>query len=90
MWGDHRSDPAHRVYQWVEQSRLCAKLINKYGGHAEVLLLGDDAGLKGSTHIPFADMDNDKVAGLLDDFLKKAKLDGYQNVKPNGHWVWDN
>jgi hypothetical protein len=90
VWGDHRSDPAHRVYQWVEQSRLCAKLINKYGGHAEVLMLGDDAGLKGSTHIPFADMDNEKVAALLDDFLKKSKLDGYQSAKPNGHWVWDN
>ena len=73
----------------VEQSRLCAKLINKYGGHAEVLMLGDDAGLKGSTHIPFADMDNEKVAALLDEFLKKAKLDGYQNSKPSGRWVWD-
>src|SRR6266567_2500589 len=88
VWGDHRSDPAHRVYQWVEQSRLCAKLINRYGGHAEVLMLGDDAGLKGSTHIPFADMDNEKVAALLDAFLNKAKLDDYQNAKPNGHWVW--
>lgn len=89
VWGDHRSDPRSPVYQYVEQSRLCAKLINKYGGHAEVLMLGDDAGLKGSTHIAFADMDNDKVAGLLDDFLKKAKLDGYVNAKPSGHWIWD-
>ncbi len=53
-------------------------------------MLGDDAGLKGSTHIPFADMDNDKVAALLDAFLKKAGLDGYQSAKPRGHWVWDN
>ncbi len=84
------SGPDGRVSAYVEQSRLCAKLINKYGGHAEVLMLGDDAGLKGSTHIPFADMDNDRVAGLLDAFLKKAGLDGYQNAKPRGHWVWDN
>jgi hypothetical protein len=35
-------------------------------------------------------MDNEKVAALLDDFLKKSKLDGYQSAKPNGHWVWDN
>jgi hypothetical protein len=89
VWGDHRSGPAAANRQYVEQSRLCAKLINKYGGHAEVLMLGDDAGLKGSTHIPFADMDNDKVAGLLDGFLKKAGLDGYQSAKPSGHWVWD-
>jgi hypothetical protein len=52
-------------------------------------MLGDDAGLKGSTHIPFADMDNDKVAALLDTFLKKSGLDGYQGAKPSGHWVWD-
>ncbi len=88
VWGDHRSDPKTSVYRYVEQSRLAAKLINKYGGHAEVLMLGDDAGLKGSTHIPFADMDNDKVAALLDAFLKKAKLDDYQSAKPAGHWVW--
>ena len=90
VWGDHRSDPKSPVYAFVEQSRLAAKLINKYGGHASVLMLGDDAGLKGSTHIAFADMDNDKVAGLLDDFLKKNKLDGYKDAKPKGHWVWDN
>lgn len=87
VWGDHRDDPKSFTHQFVEWSRLCAKLINKYGGNAEVLMLGDDAGLKGSTHIPFADMDNDKVAGLLDQFLKKAKLDSYQNAKPNGRWV---
>ncbi|MEJ0100611.1 MAG: alpha/beta fold hydrolase [Pseudomonadota bacterium] len=90
VWGDHRSGPDAAQALYVEQSRLCAKLINKYGGHAEVLMLGDDAGLKGSTHIPFADMDNDKVAALLDQFLKKAKLDGYGSAKPKGHWVWDN
>jgi len=49
-------------------------------------MLGE-VGLKGSTHIPFADMDNDKVAALLDTFLKAAKLDGYQNARPNGRWV---
>jgi len=89
VWGDHRSDPASPIYKYVELSRLCARLINKYGGHAEVLMLGDDAGLKGSSHIPFADMDNDKVAGLLDDLLRDAGLDGYRNPRPSGRWVWD-
>jgi len=80
VWGDHRPE----TYSFVQQSRLCAKLINEYaaryhlGGHAEVLKLGEDAGLTGSTHIPFMDMDNDKVAALLDKFLKKADLDGYE------------
>lgn len=87
VWGDNRNDPKSMFHSYVEQSRLCAKLINKYGGHAEVLMLSEDAGLKGSTHIPFADMDNDKVAALLDTFLKDARLDGYQNAKASGHWV---
>jgi hypothetical protein len=88
VWGDHRGIEKDPDLAYVEQSRLCAKLINKYGGNAEVLMLGDDAGLKGSTHIPFADMDNDKVAGLLDAFLKKAGLDNYRNRKATGRWVW--
>jgi hypothetical protein len=86
VWGDNRSDPKSIVYPYIEQSRLCAKLINKYGGHAEVVMLGE-VGLKGSTHIPFADLDNDKVAALLDTFLKNAKLDGYRNARPSGRWV---
>jgi hypothetical protein len=90
VWGDHRSSTEGPNSAYVEQSRLCAKLINKYGGHAEVLMLGEDADLRGSTHIPFADMDNDKVAALLDTFLKKAGLDAYQSAKPRGHWVWNN
>ncbi|KAF2731420.1 hypothetical protein EJ04DRAFT_10474 [Polyplosphaeria fusca] len=73
VWGDHRADS----YEYVQQSRLAASLINKYGGNAKVLKLGDDAGLKGSTHIPFADIDNAKVAELLDEFLERNGLDGY-------------
>jgi hypothetical protein len=89
VWGDHRNLPTDPAHEYVEQSRLAAKLINKYGGHAEVLMLGDDAGLKGSTHIPFMDMDNDKVAALLDKYLQTNGLDGYANAKAKGHWVWD-
>jgi hypothetical protein len=77
VWGDHRDES----WAFVKQSRLAAKLINKYGGNASVLKLGDDAGLRGSSHIPFADMDNDKVAALLDKFLKKNHLDGW--AKPS-------
>ncbi|RDL32605.1 Uncharacterized protein BP5553_09061 [Venustampulla echinocandica] len=72
VWGDHRAES----FPYVQQSRRVAQLINSYGGNAEVLMLGDDAGLKGSTHIAFADMDNSKVAGLLDRFLEENDLDG--------------
>ena len=88
VWGDHRSGPGAPASSQVEQSRLCAKLINKYGGNAQVLMLGE-AGLAGSTHIPFADMHNGKVAALLDDFLTKAGLDGYQSTQRRGRWVWE-
>jgi hypothetical protein len=66
------------------ESRLVAKLINQYGGNAEVLKLGDDAGLRGSTHIPFADLDNEEVARLLDDFLEENELDEYED---GNNWV---
>lgn len=73
VWGDNRPE----TEQQVILSRLSAKLINKYGGNAEVVKLGDMKGFKGSTHIPFADMHNDKVADFLAETLKKAKLDTY-------------
>jgi hypothetical protein len=81
VWGDNRPE----TEQQVVFSRLCAKLINDFGGNAEVIKLGDLPGFKGSTHIPFADMHNDKIAGLLDKFLQKAKLDGYPKKYDNGH-----
>lgn len=73
--GDHRPENNSLVME----SRLVAKLINQYGGNAQVLKLGDDAGLKGSTHSAFADLDNDKVAGLLDDLLESNGLDEYED-----------
>lgn len=88
VWGDHRSGPDAARSDYVAQSRLCAKLINKYGGNAQVLMLGDDAGLKGSTHIPFADLRNHEVGALLEQFLRKAGLDGYRDPRPAGRWVW--
>ncbi|KAI1844701.1 hypothetical protein JX265_007041 [Neoarthrinium moseri] len=82
VWGDNRpeTDP------WVQQSRLTAKLINLYGGNAQVLNLANDAGLKGSTHSAFADLDNEKVAGVLDRFLRKNNLNGYLYSSGND---WD-
>jgi hypothetical protein len=90
LWGDNRAE----TYSFVIQSRQCAALINAYGGNAEVVKLGDPvsaggAGLTGSTHIPFMDMDNDKVAELLFKNFKKNKLDTYPR-KSRGHWGWDN
>lgn len=73
VFGDHRDED----FQGLVQAREVAALINEDGGNASVLKLGEDAGLPGSTHIAFADMDNDKVAELLDEFLARNELDGY-------------
>ena len=73
VWGDN-TDKAGNYADTVKMSRLFAEKINKYGGKAQVLML-TDAGLKGNTHIPFADMNNVAVADLLSKFLAENGLD---------------
>ena len=85
VWGDNRPETESNVIQ----SRQCAALINAYGGNAEVLKLGEIPGFEGSTHIPFADMHNDKIAGLLFKLLKKNNLDDYAKKNDHGGWGWD-
>ncbi|KAH8723550.1 hypothetical protein GQ44DRAFT_710091 [Phaeosphaeriaceae sp. PMI808] len=75
VWGDHRPENSTSVME----SRRVAGLINAYGGNARVLKLSEDEGLRGSTHIPFADMDNERVAGLLDEVLEGSGLDEYED-----------
>jgi len=79
VWGDHRGadGTGNPLTQYLAVTRYLAETINRYGGNAEVLLLGDDAGLKGSSHLPFADMDNAKIGALLEELLRKNGLDGY-------------
>ncbi|KAL2166536.1 hypothetical protein VTG60DRAFT_2522 [Thermothelomyces hinnuleus] len=73
LFGDHRDES----FPFLNQSRRAAALINEYGGNAEVVLLGKDKGLKGTTHIAFADLHNEKVAALLDEFLEENGLSHY-------------
>jgi hypothetical protein len=73
VWGDN-VDKAAGSTNSLKLSKLFAEKINKYGGKAQVLML-PDAGLKGNTHIPFADMNNVAVADLLSMFLAKNGLD---------------
>jgi hypothetical protein len=72
VWGDN-TDKTFWVKN-VELSKLFVKIVNAHGGHAEVLML-PSAGLKGNTHIAFADLNNVQVADQLSLFLKKHKLD---------------
>jgi hypothetical protein len=73
VWGDNVDKSANSTNS-LKLSQLFAEKINKYGGKARVLML-PDAGLKGNTHIPFADMNNVAVADLLSKFLAENGLD---------------
>ena len=73
VWGDN-VDKSATYAERYKMSMLFAETIKKYGGKAEVLRL-PDAGLKGNTHIPFADMNNVAVADLLSKFLAEHRLD---------------
>ena len=73
VWGDNVDKSASSTNS-VKLSKLFAEKVNKYGGKARVLML-PDAGLKGNTHIPFADMNNVAVADLLSKFLSENGLD---------------
>ncbi|KAE9366330.1 hypothetical protein N431DRAFT_386636 [Stipitochalara longipes BDJ] len=79
IWGDHRAEnDTNLIGPYVMQSRLVAGLINGIGGQAEVLhLAGEGTGLKGNTHIAFADENNESVAGLMEEWLKRVGLDEY-------------
>ncbi|KAK4169737.1 hypothetical protein QBC43DRAFT_329322 [Cladorrhinum sp. PSN259] len=78
VWGDNRLEND----TWVTQGRLAMNLINSYGGDASMLFLAGEPGLKGSTHSAMADLDNEKVADLLSDYLREKKMDRY------GEWKW--
>jgi hypothetical protein len=73
VWGDNVEKSAN-YSERLKHSKLFVDTITKYGGKAQVLMLSD-AGLKGNTHIPFADMNNVAVADLLAKFLAENGLD---------------
>ena len=73
VWGDN-VDKSATYRDNYKMSQLFAEKIKKYGGKVQVLSL-PDAGLKGNTHIPFADMNNVAVADLLSKFLAEHGLD---------------
>ena len=73
VWGDNVEKSATYRARLAE-SRRFVEIVNKYGGQAEVLVL-PDAGLKGNTHLPFADLNNVAVADLLSKFLADHGLD---------------
>ncbi|MGD9812325.1 MAG: alpha/beta fold hydrolase [Sphingobium sp.] len=73
VWGDN-IDKSPIWQRSVALNRQFVELVNKYGGKAEILEL-PSVGLKGNTHIAFADLNNVGVADQLSLFLKKNGLD---------------
>lgn len=69
VWGDNL-DKAGNFLPSVDHARLFCEKVNKYGGNCEVVLLAD-LGLRGNTHLPFADMNNVAVADELEKFLAR-------------------
>ena len=49
--------------------------VNRHGGDARLIML-PDIGLKGNSHFPFADLNNNEIADHLEGFLRDKKLDG--------------
>jgi hypothetical protein len=58
----------------VETAKTFCGIVNRHGGDCEVLLL-PEAGLRGNSHIPFADLNNEAVAGELEKWLRRKGLD---------------
>lgn len=65
---------------YAETCRTFVDLVNARGGKAEILFL-PAAGLKGNTHIPFADLNNVAVADQLSAFLHRNRLDLRRGTK---------
>lgn len=60
----------------IKMGRTFCEIVNKHGGDCEVFLL-PDAGLRGNTHIAFADLNNEAVAEQLTKWLHKKGLDKF-------------
>jgi hypothetical protein len=54
--------------------------VNSRGGNVEILFL-PDAGLSGNMHFPSSDLNNIKVADLLQEYLRKNGLEGPRGSK---------
>ena len=63
--------------QWrtrLTMARLWAEALNSRGGDVTVVHL-PEVGIKGNTHFPFSDLNNQKIADLMSQFLHTKGLD---------------
>ena len=80
VWGDNIPDkptPITGLDVWRIVSHISKDFVtavNTAGGEASILRL-PQAGLKGNTHFPFSDLNNQNVAEMLSQFMKNYDLD---------------
>lgn len=58
----------------LAMAKLWVAAVNRHGGDATLVHL-PDVGLRGNTHFPFSDLNNDQVAALMARFLADKRLD---------------
>lgn len=58
----------------LEMARKWRDTVNRHGGDVTVVHL-PDVGVRGNTHFPFSDLNNEQVADLMSKFLSEKKLD---------------
>ena len=58
----------------LEMARKWRDVVNHHGGDVTVVHL-PEVGVKGNTHFPFSDLNNQQVADLMSKFLAEKKLD---------------
>jgi hypothetical protein len=73
VFGDN-TGKSERWTATVQRNQAFADAVNRHGGRAQVLML-PSVGVRGNTHIPFADLNNVEIADQLSLFLKRNKLD---------------
>ena len=77
-YGDNiPAEPVNQPHQdyWraaLRMARLWADAVNRHGGDATVVHL-PEAGIHGNTHFPFSDLNNEKVADALSQWLKEKR-----------------
>jgi pimeloyl-ACP methyl ester carboxylesterase len=58
----------------LEMARKWRDTVNRHGGDVTVVHL-PEVGIRGNTHFPFSDLNNQQVADLMSKFLSEKKLD---------------
>tara|TARA_R110002167_G_scaffold366386_1_gene595653 strand:+ start:4183 stop:4473 length:291 start_codon:yes stop_codon:yes gene_type:complete len=58
----------------LNMAQLWVDTINRHGGQAQLVHL-PELGIRGNTHFPFSDLNNEQIAVLLQQWLHDNRLD---------------